>query len=65
MVPANVTETNFSRLLDDVVRMYCAVAVDAESETDKVIGFATCYPLRSANTVEELVYLHACSLILM
>lgn len=38
--------------------MYCVVAVDTESESDKVTGFATYYSHLSTSTVEEVVYLH-------
>lgn len=57
-IPTYVTNITFSRFLDDTVRMYCVVAVDTESESDKVIGFATYYPHLSTSTVEEVVYLH-------
>ena len=56
-VPDEVTKTTFARLLDDTVRMYGAVAVDA-GDDNKVIGFVNWYPHPSTSTVEEDVYLH-------
>lgn len=55
-VPSDVTDSTFSRFLDDNVRMYAAVAVDPE--TSKVIGFVTWYPHLSTSEVKEQVYLH-------
>ena len=55
-IPSTVTDTTFSRFLDENYRMYCVVAVDSES--NKVIGFATYYPHQSTSSIEEVVYLH-------
>ena len=54
-IPTNVTDTTFSRFLDDKVRMYAAVAVN---DSGKVVGFAHWYPHASTSAIEETVYLH-------
>ena len=51
-----VTSTTFSRLLDDKLRMFGAVAID--TKTQKVIGFVNWYPHPSTSSIEEIVYLH-------
>ena len=53
----HITKTTFTRLTDESVRMYGAVAIDT-AEDDKVIGFVTWYPHPSTASIEEVVYLH-------
>lgn len=55
-IPSNVSNTTFSRFLDEDYRMYCVVAEDTDSNS--VIGFATYYPHQSTSDIEEVVYLH-------
>ena len=55
-IPEPVTSTTFSRLLDDNMRMYGAVAIKPGSQ--QVIGFVTWYPHPSTSSIEEIVYLH-------
>jgi D-amino-acid N-acetyltransferase len=56
-VPDKVTHTTFTRFLDDTVRIYGAVAVDA-SQPEKLIGFVHWYPHPSTSSIGEVVYLH-------
>lgn len=56
-IPTNITDSTFSRFLDDSVRMYAAVAVNI-SDNDKVVGFAHYYPHLSTSSLTEQVYLH-------
>ncbi|KAF2106008.1 acyl-CoA N-acyltransferase [Lophiotrema nucula] len=55
-VERDITDTTFTRFLDDSVRMYGAVAEDPESK--KIIGFAHWYPHLSTSSVQDVVYLH-------
>jgi D-amino-acid N-acetyltransferase len=56
-VPDDVTHTTFTRFLDDNVRMYGAVAVEA-NQPEKIVGFVNWYPHPSTSSIGEVVYLH-------
>lgn len=55
-IPEQVTATTFNRFLDEKVRMYAAVAVDAE--LSMTVGFVTWYPHANTSTIEDVVYLN-------
>ncbi len=55
-VSEKVTQTTFTRFLDGKIRMYGAVAVNAEYK--KIIGFVHWYPHPSTSSIDEVVYLH-------
>lgn len=56
-IPEEVTKTTFSRLTDDKVRMYGAVAIENDAN-DRIIGFVNWYPHPSTSSIDEIVYLH-------